>query len=220
MKRLLAAALLVLAALPGARRQRLHPRQLRRPEAGGGRWIGASRTAFARAVPIVVGPSRSWFAPSRSGVAPRGGGGGAPSADFDFYVLALSWSPSFCATRRRRARPRNARRAPIPASSRMACGRRYQNGYPSQCPGDPYLPYSVLSRPRRSLSRSRPRPSRMAPARPVLRQESVGLFRRCPRGARRGRRAAALKAPQEDRRSRRSTSSAPSSTPIRACGPA
>jgi hypothetical protein len=48
------------------------------------------------------------------------------AGQFDFYVLSLSWSPSFCAAAAERdgarARPCNAARGPI-RSSCTACGR-------------------------------------------------------------------------------------------------
>ena len=101
MKRLLAAALLASrCATQRAARQRLHSRQLRRPEAGGGRWIGASRTACARAVPVVV---RAVPVMVRAAVRRRAAAAARPSANFDFYVLALSWSPSLL--RHGRTRP-------------------------------------------------------------------------------------------------------------------
>ncbi len=71
--------------------------------------------------------------------------GGAASGDFDFYVLALSWSPSFCQTTG--ARRASAQCAPGANPGFVVHGLWPQNddGYPSQCPGNPYLPYSVLS---------------------------------------------------------------------------
>ncbi len=71
---------------------------------------------------------------------------GAASGDFDFYVLSLSWSPSFCATIG--ARRGSAQCAPGANPGFVVHGLWPQNadGYPGQCPGNPYLPYSVLSR--------------------------------------------------------------------------
>lgn len=72
--------------------------------------------------------------------------GGPAKGDFDFYVLALSWSPSFCETTG--ARRGSAQCAPGAHPGFVVHGLWPQNddGYPSQCPGDPSLPYSVLSR--------------------------------------------------------------------------
>ncbi|MGO8740130.1 ribonuclease T2 family protein [Rhodoblastus sp.] len=90
---------------------------------------------------------------SPAGGFARGGGfgrgvwrGGGASGDFDFYVLSLSWSPSFCETTGSR-RP-SAQCAPGANPGFVVHGLWPQNdnGYPSQCSGDSDLPYSVLSR--------------------------------------------------------------------------
>lgn len=69
------------------------------------------------------------------GGLPSGGARGQPG-QFDFYVLSLSWSPSFCAA----AAERGARRVP-----RLQCGERpysfvvhglwpqYERGFPQYC---------------------------------------------------------------------------------------
>ena len=55
---------------------------------------------------------------------------------FDFYVLSLSWSPSFCAAAARAyARQRqacNAARGPIRLSC-TGCGRNTRSGFPENC---------------------------------------------------------------------------------------
>jgi len=75
----------------------------------------------------------------------RRGGGTSPTGDFDFYVLSLSWSPSFCADGGA-ARSRN-QCAPGANPGFVVHGLwpQYANGYPSQCPGNPFVPYSTLS---------------------------------------------------------------------------
>jgi ribonuclease T2 len=80
--------------------------------------------------------SRQWFGPRR--------GAGAPSGDFDFYVLALSWSPSFCATGAGRS-PAQCAPGANPGFVTHGLWPQYQSGYPSRCGGNPYLPYSALS---------------------------------------------------------------------------
>ena len=54
---------------------------------------------------------------------------------FDFYVLALSWSPSFCEAAGERGTPPAAamrRRGPI-RSSCTGCGRNTRTGFPEYC---------------------------------------------------------------------------------------
>jgi ribonuclease T2 len=72
-------------------------------------------------------------------------GGTTPTGDFDFYVLSLSWSPSFCADGGA-ARSRN-QCAPGANPGFVVHGLwpQYANGYPSQCGGDPFVPYWALS---------------------------------------------------------------------------
>jgi ribonuclease T2 len=86
-----------------------------------------------------------------SPAAPSGGGsdsrrrGTTPTGEFDFYVLSLSWSPSFCADGGA-ARSRN-QCAPGANPGFVVHGLwpQYANGYPSQCGGNPFVPYSALS---------------------------------------------------------------------------
>ncbi|HUO54560.1 MAG TPA: ribonuclease T2 [Rhodoblastus sp.] len=69
---------------------------------------------------------------------------GGPSGDFDFYVLALSWSPSFCAVNGDRA-PAQCATGANPGFVVHGLWPQYDNGFPSRCPGNPFLPFSVLS---------------------------------------------------------------------------
>ncbi|WP_294541154.1 ribonuclease T [uncultured Rhodoblastus sp.] len=72
-------------------------------------------------------------------------GGAAPAGDFDFYVLALSWSPSFCAEGgAQRSRGQCAPGA-NPGFVVHGLWPQYFSGYPSQCRGDGFLPFSVLA---------------------------------------------------------------------------
>jgi ribonuclease T2 len=80
--------------------------------------------------------SRRWPGPRR---------GGAPSGDFDFYVLALSWSPAFCATGGSERSPAQCAPGANPGFVTHGLWPQYQSGYPSRCGGDGFLPYSVLS---------------------------------------------------------------------------
>ncbi|MDI9846853.1 ribonuclease T2 [Rhodoblastus sp. 17X3] len=80
---------------------------------------------------------RQWPGPRR--------GGGAPSGDFDFYVLALSWSPAFCATGGSQRSSAQCAPGANPGFVTHGLWPQYQNGYPSRCGGDGFLPFSVLS---------------------------------------------------------------------------
>jgi ribonuclease T2 len=71
----------------------------------------------------------------RGGAQGQGGRGGAPG-DFDFYVLALSWSPGFCARE-------GERRSSQQCSSGKNLGfvvhglwPQHERGFPSQCGAD------------------------------------------------------------------------------------
>jgi ribonuclease T2 len=90
-------------------------------------------------IPAPADPSPSprsrWTAPS----------GAAPGADFDFYVLSLSWSPSFCATGGDERSPAQCASGANPGFVVHGLWPQFQDGYPSRCPGNPGLPYSVLS---------------------------------------------------------------------------
>jgi ribonuclease T2 len=69
----------------------------------------------------------------------------ASSGRFDFYVLALSWSPGYCATGGdTRSRGQCAPGA-NPGFVVHGLWPQYAFGYPSNCPGDGFLPFSVLS---------------------------------------------------------------------------
>ena len=81
----------------------------------------AALVGAALALALISGP-----------VQAQGGRGGTPG-DFDFYVLALSWSPAFCAGEGgRRARTQCA-----PGSNLgfvvHGLWPQYERGYPSQC---------------------------------------------------------------------------------------
>jgi ribonuclease T2 len=92
-------------------------------------------TALAESPAVTPPPSRSAVAAVQvsEAAAPKRS---RAAGDFDFYVLALSWSPSFCAS----AKERNPARLPQPQ-----CGARpfsfvvhglwpqYEHGYPSFC---------------------------------------------------------------------------------------
>jgi ribonuclease T2 len=88
---------------------------------------------------------RQPLTPSQQVSGPAAWRGGAASGDFDFYVLALSWSPSFCETTG--ARRGSVQCAPGANPGFVVHGLWPQNddGYPSQCPGNAFLPFSLLS---------------------------------------------------------------------------
>ena len=72
-------------------------------------------------------------------------GGGASNGRFDFYVLALSWSPSFCAGGgASRSRAQCATGA-NPGFVVHGLWPQYAYGYPSRCRGSGFLPFSALS---------------------------------------------------------------------------
>lgn len=75
--------------------------------------------------------------------AQRFGGGDAPG-DFDFYVLALSWSPSFCETTGFDRGSRQCDRGANPGFVLHGLWPQYQRGYPSRCGMDRPLPRYVL----------------------------------------------------------------------------
>ncbi len=135
MKRLFVAALLVLAAVPAlaAGDCILDNCADQRP------LPDAPATPDAPAAPSAPAqPARnSWFAPRR--------GGAAPSGDFDFYVLSLSWSPSFCADGGAERSRNQCAPGANPGFVVHGLWPQYANGYPSQCAGNPFLPYSVLA---------------------------------------------------------------------------
>ena len=148
--------------------------------------------------------------------------GGGASGDFDFYVLSLSWSPSFCETTgaRRPSAPMRAGRQSRLRRSRPVAAERPGLSQP--------VPRRILPFPMRSCRRLGDLYPDVGLARHEWRQHGLcsgkssgGLFRRCPRRARFHRRpAGAQGAPGRPDGWRRSTFSAPSWRPIRACAPA
>lgn len=76
-------------------------------------------------------PSRE-TRPEREGEAPPAG---VPTGSFDYYVLALSWSPSYCATE---ASARDALQCEAKPHAFIVHGLWPQNerGYPEDCPTD------------------------------------------------------------------------------------
>ena len=77
----------------------------------------------------------SWSAPRRSGT----------SGDFDFYVLSLSWSPSFCAGGGASRSRNQCASGANPGFVVHGLWPQYSNGYPSDCRGNSFLPYPVLN---------------------------------------------------------------------------
>ena len=71
--------------------------------------------------------------------------GSKPAGRFDFYVLALSWSPGYCATGGvTRSRAQCAPGA-NPGFVVHGLWPQYAFGYPSRCPGNGFLPFSLVS---------------------------------------------------------------------------
>jgi ribonuclease T2 len=129
MRRLAAAALLVLAGTPAFAFDSRDCVLDRCADRQGAQGFGAA-------------PSQ---APARDdGFRPRRGAA-APSGDFDFYVLALSWSPSFCADGgAERSRGQCASGA-NPGFVVHGLWPQFVSGYPSSCAGNGFLPFSVVA---------------------------------------------------------------------------
>jgi len=72
-------------------------------------------------------------------------GGAAPAGDFDFYVLALSWSPSFCAGGGAERSRNQCAPGANPGFVVHGLWPQYFQGYPSNCGGNGFLPFSVLN---------------------------------------------------------------------------
>ncbi|WP_420960023.1 ribonuclease T2 family protein [Brucella sp. IR073] len=76
----------------------------------------------------------------QSGDASLGGHG------FDFYVLSLSWSPSYCATEGRRADRQQCSSSRPYAFVAHGLWPQNESGYPQDCPTDnPYVPRGLVS---------------------------------------------------------------------------
>ncbi len=120
-----------------------------------------------------------------SAAPPRRGAGRAGS--FDFYVLALSWSPTYCALTGER---RNDRQCDKPAATRASWSTlwpQYDRGFPSECGAfspQPEPPGDAGGRGR--LPERGAGPARMAPARHLLGPGSRRLFPRDAQGPRGG----------------------------------
>lgn len=65
--------------------------------------------------------------------------------NFDFYVLALSWSPSFCAQNADRAKNQCAPGA-SPGFVLHGLWPQFDRGFPKNCGGEEFIPYPVWSR--------------------------------------------------------------------------
>ncbi|WP_298426879.1 ribonuclease T2 [Rhodoblastus sp.] len=127
------------------------------------RLLAALLLAFAALSAMAGGPARaddcildhcadrrsSPDAPAASAPDPapwrRSSGGGALAGDFDFYVLALSWSPSFCAMGGAARSPAQCASGANPGFVVHGLWPQNDYGYPRQCPGNGFLPFSVLS---------------------------------------------------------------------------
>ncbi|MCW2274544.1 ribonuclease T [Rhodoblastus acidophilus] len=106
-------------------------------------------------------PARQGSAPSEDRAAPRDNDraaprdndgaaepfrrrGTTPSGDFDYYLLSLSWSPSFCATGGAERSRRQCAPGANPGFVVHGLWQQYARGYPPNCDGGD-LPYSVLT---------------------------------------------------------------------------
>lgn len=70
--------------------------------------------------------------------------GGSSGGDFDFYVLALSWSPSFCETKGFERGSRQCDRGANPGFVLHGLWPQYERGYPRNCSAERSLPRYVL----------------------------------------------------------------------------
>ena len=119
--------------------------------------------------------------------------------EFDFYVLALSWSPSFCeASAERAARRESNGKAARPAAHQQ-CGERpfrfvvhglwpqYENGFPEYCQVPaPRLDRNIVGSMLDLMPATAPRLSRVGQARHLFRPVAARLLRHGAQGARRG----------------------------------
>ena len=114
-------------------------------------------------------------------------GGAAPAGDFDFYVLALSWSPSFCAGGGAERSRNQCAPGANPGFVVHGLWPQYFSGaILSNCGGNRLPAFFGAERPERALSRPGIGAARMAPAWSLCPGKIRGLFRRRARGARSG----------------------------------
>ncbi|WP_133769959.1 ribonuclease T2 family protein [Enterovirga rhinocerotis] len=73
----------------------------------------------------------------------RGGGGGTPG-EFDFYVLALSWSPNYCETRGDRRGSRQCEPGRNLGFVVHGLWPQYERGFPSECGAERFVPRAAL----------------------------------------------------------------------------
>ena len=81
------------------------------------------------------------FAGVGGAVAQRGGG---TPGEFDFYVLALSWSPTYCQTEGGRRSSRQCETGRNPGFVVHGLWPQYERGFPSQCGGERFVPRAAL----------------------------------------------------------------------------
>ena len=115
---------------------------------------------------------------------------------FDYYVLVLGWSPSYCATRRQRsgatgnATPRSpARLRPARA---LAAERRGVAGRLCRMRKRPWVPQSVIDEMPRHHAEQEPDHPRIPRPRHLLRSRAGAIFRACARPLRAHHHPAAL----------------------------
>ncbi|MGX7706090.1 ribonuclease T2 family protein [Methylobacterium sp. Gmos1] len=84
--------------------------------------IRLAATLLALAAAVAAGPA-----------AAQGRGGGGEPGVFDFYVLALSWSPTYCALTGERRNDRQCDPGRNPGFVVHGLWPQYDRGFPSQC---------------------------------------------------------------------------------------
>ena len=70
-------------------------------------------------------------------------GGGTPG-EFDFYVLALSWSPTYCQNEGGQRSSRQCESGRNPGFVVHGLWPQYGRGFPSQCGGERFVPRAAL----------------------------------------------------------------------------
>ncbi len=132
------------------------------------RRLAAAAAALAAAA--LAGPTAPAVAQER---------GGTPGV-FDFYVLALSWSPTFCTlTGEQRGNPQ------CDAGKRLGfvvhgLWPQYDRGYPSECGAAPRSPSRIALEEAADVFPTGAGPPRVAPPRHLFGQGPGELLSRCP----------------------------------------
>lgn len=88
---------------------------------------------YLRAAVVILLASAGFVAESRPGLADQPG-------NFDYYVLSLSWSPTYCQTSGRNAAPLQCRASKPHRFIVHGLWPQYERGWPDYCPADRRAP--------------------------------------------------------------------------------